>query len=585
MKTGTMVQRLLREYVRPYGGRIALAFVFMVIAAAMTAAFAKLIEPALNNVLVDTREHLILPMAAALFACFFVRGVATYIHTIMMNRVSQSMVADMQRDLFSSFIHLDLSFFQANPSGELVSRVLNDVEIVRQAIAGAFMGFGKSMLTLLFLVALMFYQDWKLSLVAFFVFPFAAFFVAKIGKRLRKLSGQLQAERGSLSAVLTQIFQGVRQVKAYGMEGFESERSGEVIDKVKEINIKSVQVGTLSTPFNETLVGLAVMGVIAYGGWQVLEGVQTVGSLMSFIGAFALAYEPMKKLARLNNTIQMGLGAAERVFDMLDRRPEIADRSDAETLNVTQPEIRFDAVSFHYGVPASEGDAAIIRALDHVSFKAPAGKVTALVGPSGGGKSTIINMIPRFYDPQAGAVMIDGRDIRDFTLKSLRDHIALVSQDITIFDDSVRANIAYGRPDAPEEEVIAAAKAAAADGFIQAMSEGYDTRLGEQGTKLSGGQRQRIAIARAILKDAPILLLDEATSALDNESERAIQESLKELQKGRTTLVIAHRLSTVQDADQIVVLDKGQVTEHGTHDKLLKKDGLYARMCAAGLGE
>ncbi|MCB1556167.1 MAG: ABC transporter ATP-binding protein, partial [Alphaproteobacteria bacterium] len=480
-----MVKRLARGYVRPYAGAIGGALFFMIIAAAMTALFAKLIEPVLNNVLVDTNRDLILPAALGMFVCFLVRGGATYIHTIIMNRVSQSIVADMQRDLFAAFVRLDLSFFHANPSGALVSRVLNDVEVVRQAIAGTFLGFGKSLLTLVFLIVLMFWQDWKLSLIALVIFPFAALFAAKIGRRLRKISKTLQAERGALGAVLTQIFQGIRQVKAYGAEGFEKERCGGVIDKVKGLNVKSVRVATLSTPFNETLVGLAVMGIILYGGFQVMEGRQTAGALLSFIGAFALAYEPMKKLATLNNTLQTGLGAAERVFDMLDRVPAIQDREDAQILRTEEPEIRFDHVSFSYGGKDEP-------ALDDVSLVMAPGSVTALVGPSGGGKTTILNMIPRFYDPAAGAVRIDGADIRDLTLESLRAHAALVSQDITIFDDTVAANIAYGMSGATREAIESAAKAAAADGFIAALPEGYETRLGEQGMTLSGGQRQRI---------------------------------------------------------------------------------------------
>ncbi|MCB9989028.1 MAG: ABC transporter ATP-binding protein [Rhodospirillales bacterium] len=574
--TFSLVKRIARDYLNPYWGQIGLAFVFMLIAAAMTAGFAKLLEPVVDNVLVETNRHLIVPMAGAVFLCFFIRGLATYIHTILMNRAGQAMVMDIQNDLFANFIDLDLSFFQQNPSGQLVSRVMNDVEVVRMAVAGSFVGVGKSLLTLVLLVALMFYQDWKLSLIAFIFFPFAATFVAIIGRRLRKLSGNLQDHKARLTDVLTQIFQGIRQVKAYGMESFERNRAGTAIDTVRKLNVKSVQLGTLSTPFNETLIGLAVTGVIVYGGMQVLNGALTTGSLISFIAAFALAYEPMKKLATLNNTLQMGMGAADRVFDMMDRRAEIQDSPGALTLASAKPSIVFESVSFGY-------DEDEIMALNDVSLTMEPGKITALVGPSGSGKTTIMNMIPRFYDPLSGRVMIDGQDIRNVTLSSLRGHIALVSQDITIFNDTVRANIAYGNQDASDEQIREAAKAAFAHDFIMAMPEGYDSILGEQGTKLSGGQRQRISIARAVLKNAPILLLDEATSALDNESERAIQATLAELQKGRTSLVIAHRLSTVQAADQIIVLDKGKIIEQGRHEELLEKAGLYARMYQTGL--
>jgi subfamily B ATP-binding cassette protein MsbA len=308
----------------------------------------------------------------------------------------------------------------------------------------------------------------------------------------------------------------------------------------------------------------------------VINETLTAGELMSFIAAFSLSYEPLKKLAKLNNSMQMGLGAGERILDMLDRTPEIKDVDGAVPLHSENPSITFENVVFGY----SDDER---NALDDVSFDLPAGKVTALVGASGSGKTTALNMVPRFYDPVSGQIAIDGKNLRDFTLESLRKHIALVSQDVTIFDDTARANIAYGKPDATEQEIILAAKAAAAHDFINDMPQGYDTILGEHGTKLSGGQRQRIAIARAILRNAPILLLDEATSALDNESEKAIQSSLAELQKGRTVLVIAHRLSTVQGADQIIVLDQGKIAEQGNHEELMKVNKLYARMYRAGL--
>jgi len=422
----------------------------------------------------------------------------------------------------------------------------------------------------------MFYKDWQLSIAAFIIFPFAAMFVVHIGRRLRKVSRSIQGEMASLTDILSQIFQGVRQVQAYGMEKHEEKRAGSVIDKVKNFNIKSVKISNLSTPVNDTLIGIVMMGIIVYGGYKSTAGEMTAGQLMSFLAAFTLAYEPMKKLAKLNGTLQTGLGAAERVFAMIDRKPSIRQKRGAKALKTKSPSITFDNVNFRYD---GEDD----KALGGVSFEAKSGSITALVGPSGSGKTTIINLIPRFYDPLEGAVSINGKDLRDLSLKSLREHIALVSQDITIFDESVRDNIAYGLKGASDKDVIKAAKAAAAHEFIEGLSEGYDTVLGEDGVKLSGGQRQRISIARAILRNAPILLLDEATSALDNESEALIQRALQGLQKGRTTIVIAHRLSTVQNANQIIVLDEGKIAEKGTHKTLLKKAGLYAKMHAMGL--
>lgn len=575
--TWSLVKRLAGDYMRPHLRKITLAVFFMLLSAGMTALFAKLIEPVLDEVLVNRQERLIVPMALAVLLIFTINGVATYIHSVVMNTVGQSVVTEIQRDLFSRFMDLDLKFFHENPSGQLVARMISDVTMMRVMVSDSITGVGKSFLTLAFLIGLMFMQDTTLAIVALCVFPPAALFVVWVGRRIRKIARGIQAEIASLSGILTQIFQGIRQVKAYGMEAYEKRRAGQTIDRVRNLFFKIFKSTNLSTPVNEILLGLAFMGLIIYGGKQVVAGALTVGELMSFIAAFSLSYEPLKRLAKLNNNLQTGLGAAERVFEMIDRRPEITDRPGAAVLELCDAGIVFDHVTFRYG--HDEG-----HALKDVFFTVPAGKVTALVGPSGSGKTTAMNLVLRFYDPVGGRVLVGGHDIRDVTMESLRRHMALVSQDVTIFDDSARANIAYGRSGASDAEIEAAAKAAAAHDFIMALTEGYDTRLGEHGVKLSGGQRQRIAIARAMLRNAPILLLDEATSALDNESERAIQESLERLQKGRTTLVIAHRLSTVQNADQIIVLDKGRVVEQGTHTQLADRaGGVYARMHRTGL--
>lgn len=574
--TWSLTKRLVKFYLIDYKGDLIKAVFFMLIAAAMTAGIAKLMQPILDDVLFGKKVDLIIPVAAMIFGVFFVRGVSTYIHTIIMNKIGQSVVADIQRDLFAHFMRLDLGFFHSNPSGQLISRITSDVNVIRIATTDTLTGFGKSLLTLIFLIAVMFYQDWKLSLAAFVIFPFAAGTVAWIGGRLRKVSKSIQSEMAGLSDILSQIFQGIRQVQAYGMEDYEIERAGQAVDSVRDLNIKSVRIGNLSTPVNEVLIGIVMFGIIIYGGYQAAQDLMTPGQLASFLAAFTLAYEPMKKLARLNNSLQIGLGGAERVFNMLDTIPDILNKRGAKALKTPKPEIRFENVHFEY----EDND---VKALGGINFTAKPGKVTALVGPSGGGKSTIINLIPRFYDVQKGAVLINGKDLRALKFESLRGHIALVSQHITIFDDTIAANIAYGSGRVTQKQIEKAAKAAAAHDFIKGFPEGYKTLVGEDGVKLSGGQRQRIAIARAILRDAPILLLDEATSALDNESEKAVQKALQRLEKGRTTIVIAHRLSTVQSADQIIVLDHGKIVEQGKHQTLLKKKGLYAKMHAAGL--
>jgi subfamily B ATP-binding cassette protein MsbA len=493
-----------------------------------------------------------------------------------MNKISQYIVADIQRDVFAHFLKLDLSFFHNNRSGHLVSRVTNDVNVMRAAVSDSLTGIGYNLLTLMFLLGVMFWQDWQLALITLISFPVAAVLVIYLGRRLRKVSKSIQNQTAHLMGVLTQIFQGIRQVQAYSMESYEKVKAGEAVNSVRDLNIKSVRVGNLSTPINETMVGLVVFAVIVYGGYRIADGMLTPGALISFIAAFGLSYEPMKKLAKLNNTLQLGVGAAERVLDMMNLNPRIANTPKSITENFSKPYIMFDKVVFRY-----EGQES--NALSSLSFTAKRGNVTALVGASGSGKSTILNLLLRFYEPESGDIKIDSTSIKDLTLESLRGAMALVSQDITIFDDTVASNIGYGNKNATLQDIIEAAKAAAAYDFIEAMPQGFHTIVGEQGVRLSGGQRQRLALARAIVRKAPILLLDEATSALDNESERLIQDSLERLQKDKTTLVIAHRLSTIQNADHIIVLDKGMIVEEGTHEFLIALNGFYTRMHSAVL--
>jgi subfamily B ATP-binding cassette protein MsbA len=436
---------------------------------------------------------------------------------------------------------------------------------------------GRDSLAVVGLVGYMFYTDWVLACVGFFIFPLAVWPVAKLGRKMRKVSANTQAEMAQFTTLLDEGFTGIRHVKAYGMEQYESARADAVVNRLFKLNFRAARVRTASEPILEFLAGLAIVAVLLYGGWQVIHGGRTPGTFFAFIGALLLAYEPVRKLAKLNANLQDALPAAERVFAVFDLEAKIKDRADAVPLAVTSGAVRLESVSFSYRQGAT--------ALREIALDVPAGKTVALVGPSGAGKSTVLNLIPRFYDADAGRVLIDGQDVRAVTLASLRGAIGLVSQETTLFDDTIRANIAYGRAGASEAEIVAAAKSAAAHDFIAALPGGYETRVGGLGAKLSGGQRQRVAIARAILKNAPILLLDEATSALDTESERQVQAALKALMKGRTTLVIAHRLSTVIDADLIYVLEAGQVKERGTHRELLAARGLYASLYAAQAGE
>ena len=575
--TKSLVTRLVNEYVRPHRGRLIMAVLCMAIVAGTTAANAYLMKPVFDDIFILRDKNMLFLIPMAILCIAVIKGAATYVQAVLMSYVGQQIVATIQRQMFSHLMWADISYFQKTATGKLISRFNNDANMLRAAVSNVLVGIAKDTLTLIFLLGLLVYHDWALALIAFFVFPTAVYPIVKIGQRMRKVSDNTQIQMGELTTVLDETFRGARHVRAYSMENYEIDRASGIIETIFRLVQKAARVRSATHPIMESLGGVAIAIIIFYGGSQVIVGATTPGTFASFIAALLMAYPAMKNLANLNANLQEGLAAAQRVFALIDTSPTIQDKKGARKLENIRGNVKFENVSFSY-----ENNR---LALSDINLDIPAGSTVALVGPSGAGKSTILNLIPRFYDCDKGCVLIDDENISNVVVSSLRANIALVSQDITLFDDTIRSNIAYGKPNASDDEIVNAATAAEAHEFITSLPDGYQTHVGGRGLKLSGGQRQRIAIARAMLKNAPILLLDEATSALDTETERQVQSALENLTKGRTTIVIAHRLSTVMSADIIFVMNSGEIIEKGTHARLMEAGNSYARLFAVQFAE
>ena len=563
--------RLYHSYIKNYFDKLIISLLLSVALAGFTAGIAWLLDPAIEKMFIEQDKTMMLLIPIAIVIAFTGKGVSLYFARVILIKVGNEIVTHIQKQIAFTILKSDIHTIESKHSGQYISNIMFDVGQVNTFVTNGVLNLMKDSLTLIVLVGLMFYQNWKLAFFALLMMPFAAFVAKSLGKRIGKATKQSIVLNASLITYLSEMLKGTRMIKIFQQEKFETDRSSKILTENKDIRNKVAMIMIRATPIMEVLTGLMIAGFIYYSGFMISSGEMGINNFFSFLTAMMLAYQPIRSLATINMMFYQGATGAERVFKVLDKEPDIKGNENYPNLKIDTGSIEFENVSFVY--PGTE-----VAAVKNINISVKGGTTAALVGHSGAGKSTIINLIPRFYDPKEGNIQIDKQKINQISLTSLRKNISLVSQDIMLFDDTVRANIAYAKLDASEEEIKKACEFAAASDFIKDLPKSYDTLIGENGIRLSGGQKQRISIARAVLKNSPIILLDEATSSLDSESEEKVQNAIINLTKNKTTLVIAHRLSTIIRADKIFVLNKGKIADFGTHNELLKNSMIYKNL-------
>ncbi len=568
MSNFEIIKRLFKTYTKSYVNKILISVFFSLLVAGSTSAIAWLLDPAIEKIFIEKNQTLILIIPALIILAFATKGISMYLAKVIMIGVAHDLQKNIQADLLDSIIKADTKLIDKKHSGKFISNLTFDVSLITNLVSTGLLNVTKDTLTLIGLLTVMFYQNWKLSLIAIIMIPLASFFARNLGKRMGKVTTELQEKAGNLTTYLLEIFKNHKLIKIFQKENYENQRSEKFLNELKEKGKKTNIVLTRASPIMETLTGIMIAGLIYYSGKLIISNELAINNFFSFLAAMMLAYQPVRSLATLNISINSSLSAAKRVLPIIDHKNEIFEKSDDKDLKIIEGSVDFKNVSFKYDTKKDS-------ALNLINLKIKGGKMTSLVGYSGAGKSTILNLIPRFYDCNSGDILIDGQSIYKSKLSSLRKNISLVSQDVTLFDDTIINNISYADLNASEDEVKKVAKLSFADDFIQRLPDKYNTLIGENGLRLSGGEKQRISIARAMLKKSKIILLDEATSSLDAETENKIQKALSILMKDRTAVVIAHRLSTILNSDNIYVINNGKVIGVGTHSELLSNSEIY----------